>query len=250
MKKCWKNSTKLALSALVLIALIYGITLTSAQGDKVAVFSKNELPLGKPYESWIQDWWRWTAALPSDPVTTIAGVKENGCLIKKDGPVVMLLDTAVGGQLNQRCEISRDQGILFPLWSAECDASVRSSQNMTSKQLSDRARELDLGKIKGNVWVDNTPVAKLDVNDYNTIELVNATEVYTNGFNITTPKNSHLAVDIPGTYPGAVHGWFVFLKPLTTGEHNVRYLNDVRPTTLSGAANTNHADITYSLTVK
>jgi hypothetical protein len=34
------------------------------------------------------------------------------------------------------------------------------------------------------------------------------------------------------------------------GEHTVRYVNDVRPTTLSGAANTNHADITYSLNVK
>jgi hypothetical protein len=42
---------------------------------------------------------------------------------------------------------------------------------------------------------------------------------------------------------------FIFLKSLPVGEHTVRYVNDVRETTL-GAANTNNADITYSLKVK
>jgi hypothetical protein len=42
---------------------------------------------------------------------------------------------------------------------------------------------------------------------------------------------------------------FIFLKPLPVGEHTVRYVNDVRETTL-GAGNTNNADITYSLKVK
>jgi hypothetical protein len=68
-------------------------------------------------------------------------------------------------------------------------------------------------------------------------------------FNITTPDNSQLRVDYPGTYPGAVHGWFIFLKPLPVSEHTVLYVNDVRETTL-GAGNTNNADITYSLNVK
>jgi hypothetical protein len=40
-----------------------------------------------------------------------------------------------------------------------------------------------------------------------------------------------------------------FLGPLPVGEHTVRYLNDVRSTTL-GPENTNHADITDSLKVK
>jgi hypothetical protein len=175
---------------------------------------------------------------------------ENGCFINKTGSVAMLLDPAVGGKHHQRCEISPNQGILIDGWGAECDASTKGNENKSFKELSQCARDQDLGKIKANVWVDNKPIAQVVAEDYKTINLINATELFTKAFNITTPANSQLQVDYPGTYPGAVHGWYIFLKPLPPGEHTVRYVNDVRPTTLSGAANTNNADITYSLNVK
>jgi hypothetical protein len=89
----------------------------------------------------------------------------------------------------------------------------------------------------------------VEAEDYKTINLINATEVYTKGFNITSPEDSNLAVDYPGTHMGVAHGWFIFLKSLPAGEHTVRYVNDVRETTL-GAGNTNNADITYSFNVK
>jgi hypothetical protein len=189
------------------------------------------------------------AANPSDPVTTVAGLKENGCLINKTGSVVMLIDPAIGGQHHQTCEISPNQGILIDAWGAECDASSKGNENKSFKELSQCARDQDLVKIKTNVWVDNKPVAHVEAEDYKTINLINATELFTKAFNITTPANSFLQVDYPGTYPGAAHGWYIFLKPLPPGDHTVRYVNDVRPTTLSGAANTNNADITYSLKV-
>jgi hypothetical protein len=184
-----------------------------------------------------------------DPVTTFAGVEENGCFINKEGSVAMLIDPAIGGEHHQRCEISPNQGILISAWSGERDVSVRGNENSSFKELSKCARELDLGKIKANAWVDNNPIAQVEAEDYKTINLINATELYTKGFNITTPANSQLQVDYPGSHLGAVHGWFIFLKPLPVGEHTVRYVNDVRPTTL-GAGNTNNADITYSFKVK
>jgi hypothetical protein len=226
-------------SAMVTVPIAYAVD----------VFHKDELPFGKPYEDWIHDWWRWNAAIPSDPVTTFAGVKENRCFINKEGPVAMLIDPAVGGQHHQRCEISSNQGILISAWSGECDGSVKGYENATFKELSKCARDLDLGKVTVNAWVDNKPIAQVEAEDYKTINLINATELYTKAFNITSPANSQLQVDYPGTYPGAVHGWFIFLKPLPVGEHTVRYVNDVRPTTL-GSGNTNNADITYSLNVK
>jgi hypothetical protein len=229
--------------------LLFSATVIIPMANAVDVFNKDELPFGKHYEDWVQDWWRWNAAIPSDPETTFAGVKENGCLINKEGPVAMLIDPAIGGQHHQRCEISSNQGILISAWSAECDASVKGSQNKSFQELSKCARDLDLGKVTVNAWVDNKPIAQVKAEDYKTINLVNATELYTKPFNITTPENSQLQVDYPGTYPGAVHGWFIFLKPLPVGEHTVRYVNDVRETTL-GAGNTNNADITYSLKVK
>ena len=57
------------------------------------------------------------------------------------------------------------------------------------------------------------------------------------------------SISYPGNHLGAVHGWFIFLKPLSPGEHTVLYVNDVRSTT-RGAGNTNNADITYSFNVE
>jgi hypothetical protein len=234
---------------IILSILLFSTTLTVPIVYAVDVFQKDELPFGKPYEDWIYDYWRWNAAHPSDPVTTVAGLKENGCFINKDGPVAMLMDPAIGGEHHQRCELSPNQGILISAWSGECDGSVKGHENASFKELSKCARELDLGKIKANAWVDNKSIAQVEAEDYKTINLINATELNTKAFNITTPENSWLTVDYPGNHPGAVHGWFIFLKPLPEGEHTVRYVNDVRPTTL-GAGNTNNADITYSLNVK
>ena len=215
----------------------------------VDVFQKDELPFGKPYEQWIQDWWRWTAAIPGDPETTFAGVKEDGCLINKTGSVAMLMDPAIGGTHHQKCEISSDQGILISGWGAQCDGSTKGNENKSFKELSECAKGYDLGKVTVNAWVDNKPIAHVKAEDLKTTTLINATEVSTKGFNVTTPANSNLAVDYPGTHLGAAHGWYIFLKPLPVGEHTVRYVNDVRETTL-GAGNTNNADITYSLNVK
>jgi hypothetical protein len=240
-----KSKNVLVMLSILLLLAVVTIPLANAVG----VFQKDELPFGKPYEQWVQDWWRWNAAIPGDPETTFAGVKENGCLIKKTGPVAFLMDPAIGGEHHQKCKISSNQGILISGWSAECDGSVKGFENKSFKELSECARENDLGKVTANVWVDNKPIAQVNAEDYRTINLINATKLSTKGFNITTPENSNLAVDYPGTHLGAAHGWYIFLKPLPVGEHTVRYVNDVRETTL-GAGNTNNADITYSLNVK
>jgi hypothetical protein len=229
--------------------LLFSATVMVPMAYAVDVFHKDELPFGKPYEGWVQDWWRWNAAIPSDPETTFAGVKENGCFINKEGSVAMLIDPAIGGQHHQRCEISSNQGILIPAWSALCSGALKGNENMSFKELSECARQYNLGKVTVNAWVDNKSIAQVKAEDYKTIDLINATELYTKGFNITIPEDSNLAVDNPGTHLGATHGWYIFLKPLPVGEHTVRYVNDVRETTL-GAGNTNNADITYSLKVK
>ena len=240
---------KLKNQLITLSILLFSTAVSIPIANAVDVFQKDEMPFGKPYEDWVQDWWRWNAAIPGDPETTFAGVKENGCFVNKEGSVVMLVDPALGGKHHQRCEISSDQGILISAWSAVCSSAVKGNENKSFNELSECAKGYDLGKVTANVWVDNKPIAQVNAEDLKTTNLINVTELSTKGFNVTFPENSNLEVDYPGTHPSAAHGWFIFLKPLPVGEHTVRYVNDVRETTL-GAGNTNNADITYSLNVK
>ena len=233
------------------IAAIYFLTVSLAVGNDVEFYSKDEHPFGISYSDWVAKFWNWDFSIPIDSQTnTLAGLKDNGCLIHKDNSMVMLVDTAAGGIWKQKCTISRTEGILIPIWTGECDQALKGFDSYSFKQLSECARAYDLGIVKGQVKVDDTPVATLDAIDYKTNVMNNVTEVYTKQFNAIVPKESHLISERYGTFPAAAHGWFVFLKPLQPGNHVVYYQNSVEATTLSGAGNMNSGQFTYYLNVK
>jgi len=221
-----------------------------AAGNVVDFYSKNESPFGVSKGDWVAKYWNWSYSTPLDAKTGVfAGLNQNGCLIHKENSMIMLADTANGGVWNQNCTISRNESILIPIWTGECNAGEKDCLDQSFEQLSKAARGFDLGKVKGLVKVDNIPVAKLDVVDYKNNILNNVTEVYTKQYNATVPNDSHIQNEKYGTFPAAAHGWFVFLKPLHPGNHTVYYQNSVEPTTLSGAGNSNTAQFTYHFKV-
>jgi hypothetical protein len=233
------------------MAAIYFLTVSLAVGYSVEFYSKDEHPFGISYSDWVAKFWNWDFSIPIDSQTnTLAGLKDNGCLMHKDNSMVMLVDTAAGGIWKQKCTISRTEGILIPIWTGECDQALKGFDSYSFKQLSECARAYDLGIVKGQVKVENTPVATLDAIDYKTNVMNNVTEVYTKQFNAIVPKESHLVSERYGTFPAAAHGWFVFLKPLQPGNHVIYYQNSVEATTLSGAGNMNSGQFTYYLNVK
>jgi len=230
--------------------LVYFISISPARGYSLGLFSKDELPFGKPYDFWVTKWWNWTASIPLDPATnSFAGLKENGCFIHKEGPMVMLVDPAAGGTISQKCNISPDQAILMVLWSGECDTATKNYEQASFNKLSECARGYDLGKVSAQVKLDNIPLAKLETQDYSTNIRDNVTEIYTKEFNIHLPTNTHMAVDKFGIFRAAAHGWVIILKPLSPGTHIISILNNVQPTSVSGPGNVNRAQITYSFTV-
>ena len=230
-----------SICSLVPYAVAYGVDF----------YSKDESPFGISNSDWVAKFWNWDFSLPLDPQTnSVVGLNENGCLIHKENSMVMLPDTALGGVWNQNCTISRNDGILIPIWTGECNAGEKDCLGKPFEELSKAARAFDLGKVKGLVKVDNIPVAKLDALDYKNNIMNNITEVNTKQYNVTIPTNSHLQVENYGTFPAAAHGWFAFLKPLQPGNHTIYYQNSVEPTTLSGAGNSNTAEFTYHFKVE
>jgi hypothetical protein len=248
------HTVKSTLYILFSVVAISSIWLAFVPAYGVEFYSKDESPFGISYSDWVAKFWAWNFFLPSDQqAIKPIGLIENGCLTHKENSLVMLLDTSIGGIWNQNCTISRNDGILIPIWTGECNAGEGDCLGKPFEELSKAARGFDLGKINGLVKVDNIPVAELDALDYKTNKMNNVTEVYTKQFNATIPNDSRMKTEEENygkTFPAAAHGWFVFLKPLQPGNHTVYYQNDVAPTTLSGAGNVNSAQFTYHFKVE
>ena len=244
------NPIYFAASVLLIFSTFFGfLAFSDAYG--VEVYAKDDVPFGSPLDVWMSKWWQWWVPTTIDEATP----KPDGCLINSSNSMVMLMETAVKDPPNQKCKISSTQGIAIPLWGAFMEASTPEFQNYTYEQLSKEAREqADLGAVTSLVKVDGVPVAKLDVVssmragklDYKINSMENVTELYSKGFNVTIPPDTHFPDQNIGTWRSGAHGWWTFLKPLPPGEHTIEYNVGV-----TGTGPNDHAsEITYSLNVE
>jgi hypothetical protein len=231
--------------------------LHSAYGVGVGVFSKGEKPFGISYDDWASRYWNKWIAKNTDQATP----KPGGCLTVNDAngnkseSMVMLMETAdVNFPPTQECKIFSNQGIIIPLWVGWCDNGGGNVED-----LSECARQQNLGNIRSEVKVNGVPIAKLDVSqslvsgklDYKRNSLTNVTDSTSKEFTLTIPPDTHKPNQVTGTWRAVSQGWWVFLKPFPPGEHTIFYNIRVTPTgpLTSPGTNPHFADITYKLQV-
>lgn len=247
----FKRSISIAVS--FFLVLLMFTSLFAFSGPTMVKGVELNSPTEEEKNMWVAQFWNWRVAQPSP--------EQGGCLVNSTQSVVMLMETAQEDQIvrdpiEQKCNISTDQGIMIPLWAAWCDTAIPDHRDFRGPRLAQCAREeYNLGHIQSNVMVNGTKVATLNAlmnippgTPKYISEPANVTEFSSNQFNIFIPPSTPKGEQGSGNFPAGSHGWWVFLKPLPPGEHTISYNTRVDPVTADVAV-LGADNITYSFVV-
>jgi hypothetical protein len=203
----------------------------SAQGLNGDIFPIDSKPYNSTYGDWSAEWWIWALSIPEEnnPVTDPTGEK---CAINQQGPVWFLAGTT-GGAVNRECDIPAGKAILFSPLNIECSFAEFPAMK-TEQELRDCAQ-----------WHGASVKASIDGKN---IEGIEQFEVQSPLFDVILPEGNIFGAPA-GPTKAVSGGWWVLIKPLSAGNHQLSFGGSVvdNPTTGTQSFAT---EATYNLNVK
>jgi hypothetical protein len=198
--------SKIAVSSVMLCMLSMVQSVSIGHADNTVLFSKDSTPYGISFGDWIARWWQWNIGIspaehPRDHFTP------QRCTINQNGSVWFLPDI-LSGKEERTCTIPHEKAILVPLLTGMCDDDNTDPNIKTDEGLRNCA-------MAGNEY--GVLSASLDGSE---LQDLNQYRTQTRFFNLTVPKDNFCNC-VPGTFKTMADGFFVFLKPLPVGKHDL-----------------------------
>jgi hypothetical protein len=175
--------------------------------ESIEFHSPESNPYGLTYGQWTVKWWKWALSVHEErnPIVDTSG--ENASISNNDPDVFFLAGTLGGAKVERRCEVPANRSILFPVINYEVN-STDDPQFRTDKELvAGVKRDIDdilnlettVDGIKVKIFriCSDPPIFDLEDN-----------------FESAIAKNSNLK-------RASSDGYWVFLKPLNKGEHEL-----------------------------
>lgn len=222
----------LGFTLILLVIFAYSLVPVRAGNVTDVVFPSDAKPFGIPYGEWTANWWQWNMGMPS-----ASHLREHfdpaKCNMNQEGPVWFLPD-GLNGKEFRSCTIPSDKAILVPLLTGNCDNDNPQSPMSDADLLKCASEGGDFSVVSASL--DGIPIQNL--------KIPRVTSPY---FNMTVPKDN-VFNNIPGIFRAISDGWYVFLKPLSQGDHELKLVTNV--------ANPYHneynyaSELTYNITSK
>lgn len=191
-------------------------------------------PFGISYEDWTATWWQWLLSIPTSENPAVDTTGEH-CGVGQNGPVWFLAGTT-GGKNIRSCTIPSGVAILIPVLNSEC-STAEFPELTTEIELYECAKNFQDQTQQLEFVLDGTP-----------FEGAEMPRVVSPLFSITFPEDNIFGA--PDGMTNAVSdGNWVFLKPLSPGEHEVVAIGSSIDVT-TGATNTFGTHVIYQLTVQ
>jgi hypothetical protein len=184
----------------------------SRNSDKPKVYSRESKPFGRSWEDWSAIWWQWCSTEPeeSNPVADKTG---EFCNKNQHDPDVWFLAGTFGGKAERTCTIPFRKAILFPIIN-DLISYAEYNHLKTESDLRSYAKS-DL---------DEATVYKATVDG---VELQNLQKyrVQSHLFSFIILPDDPAGVPA-GTTVGISDGYWVFLKPLSIGQHIIHFTGE------------------------
>jgi hypothetical protein len=229
-------STKMVIMlclALTFIALCLPAYAQITSPSPPGIFNTNEKPYGIAYKDWTAKWWQWLMMIPSNynPVNDNTG---KNCGVGQNGPVWFLAGTGSATAVRS-CDIPDGKAILYPVLNSQCDP-VNFKDSRTESELRECAQADDNYAVTLQSSIDGHPIANLK-----------KYRVTSSLFNISYAPNNIFGYVAANT-TAVSDGYWVFLKPLSAGKHDIRFtgITSDNPTT---GTKSFLVDVTYHINV-
>jgi len=231
-----KRVTSIAYLVLAFVLFpVISVNPIDAQTDDAAanvqLFPSDSTPFGTPYNEWTSKWWVWLISVPvsESPAADTTG---QYCARNQAGPVWFLAGTFQGSAV-RTCEIPASKGILFPVFNVEC--SFAEYPNLKSdSELSQCARDA----------IDSVTFVQASIDG---IQIQNISRIQSPPFDVTFTEQNIFGVQA-GPTRAVSDGFWIFLQPLSPGNHQINFKGAVVDYTTTGTVSVTN-DITYHLTV-
>ena len=200
--------------------------------DEKYIYPVNSNPYGIPYSEWSQKWWQWILSIPINKNPNYENPDKINWLINQDldSDVLFLFQRntdypSIETGNNWTLEIPKDKAIFTQISSGIYDYGDR----QTNPTLDQTIRSEIDNELKKVISSNNNAFIKVML-DGNVIFYIGPTDesnklkyrTQTGFFNISLPENN-MWDEIPGTYRAFAEGYYLMLKPLSTGLHQLHY---------------------------
>jgi hypothetical protein len=170
-------------------------------------------------------WWQWLLSIPTND-SPING--DNPCDLKQSGPFFYLVGTFGGEAVSRTCTVPEGKAIFFPVINVIATVDENDPAFDTLAKTKQQAKEFIDGATDLQVSLDGTNIE------------VDNLRVQSQQFKVRVGEDNQLGAP-PGTYVAVSDGYWVALKPLSAGEHELHF---------SGSIGEFSVDVTYTLIVQ
>jgi hypothetical protein len=179
------------------------------------LYPRESRPFGKTWEEWAALWCNWLLSLPKDVNPSLEESGRN-CSQNQQDPNAWFLAGSFGNlaPITRYCKIPKNMAILFPIlekedsFAEDIDLKTEVELRLRAKEFMDRVRKL-------HAVVDGTKLQGLY-----------KYRVQSSVFDLNFPTNCVYDVQ-PGFTRAVCDGYWVFLRPLSRGHHEIQFSGEV-----------------------